>query len=459
MRYEMIVRTIIEKIFDTQIQNIEKAVKLGLESKQNQKKFYILGTGHSHMMVEEFYDRLAGLDLFDSILMPELMLHQFPGKSTMIERLEGYAHIILAMYPIEKGDTLMLVSNSGRNGMMVEMAIQAKKLGANIITLTNFEQAKVVKSRHISNTNIIDYGDVNIDNCGVYGDACYTTKNGFKIGSTSSITTLLIAQLMNAMAYNSLGVSEDQESLISRFKAYYFNSFNRVSLENTLDASQLLFETFINDQDIYIVGTGHSHLLTEEAYTRAGGFANIKAILEDEIMNHQGKGKSNEIESLSEYSQLILKKYGIKENDTIIICSNSGSGAFSNELAKRCQAMNVKVIAITNLRQNSTSKHQEGLLLKNTATIAIDNCCDENDANFIVENKKCCPLSSSIGCYVLQGLLVNFANVLEENDVVAPILTSANVDMSDPSYQNHMNHNEIIKQKYKDKYIFQHKLS
>ncbi len=459
MTYQEAVEKILQQLFNTQSDAIIQALHLGLNSKKNNKKFYVFGTGHAHMMAEELYDRLQGLDVFDSILMPELMLHQFLNKSTMIERLESYASIILAMYPLSKGDTIMLVSNSGRNGLMVEMAIQAKKLGANLITVTNFNQAKNVTSRHSSNTNILDYGDVNIDNCGVYGDACYKTKGGFMVGATSTITTTLIAQLMNALAYNVLKeVNEEEDKLIKRFEVYYFDAFHRINYQEIEQAAKLLYTTFINEKNLFFIGTGHGHLLVEEVYSRAGGFAHIKAILEDELMNHQGKGKSNFIELNKDYADVIMSKYQFKEGDTIVFCSNSGSGAFTNELAKKCTKLGVHVVALTNTRQKVQSKHPDGLLLKNTADLVIDNCCDEGDAAFEVGDIVCCPLSTSIGSVIIQSLMVRLAEIMEEHNIVPPIFISANVDSNHINYEAMLEHNINLKETYQDTFLYQHKL-
>lgn len=455
--YHNDVKLIIEEIFKTQKENCIRATELGYNSLLNNHKFYIFGTGHSHMMVEEFYDRLKGPDVYSPILMPELMLHQFPNKSTAIERTEQYADVIIGMYPIQKGDTLMLVSNSGRNGCLVELAKRAKQSGAFIISVTNHNQAKKVESRHYSGKNILDFADVNIDNCGSYGDAFYDVNGKSKVGATSNITTLMIAQLINAIMIKRLNKNNENDlDLIERFKEYYLAGFNKAGLQSNIDkAADMLLKSFVSQNDIFAIGTGHSHLLTEELYSRAGGFAMVRAILEDEIMNHQGKGKSNFIETLPEYSNYILDKYKLKKGDTLICSSNSGKGAMTNELANECKKLGVNVIAITNMRQNNKSQHSSGLLLKEIADIVVDNGCEAGDAVFTVGDVECCPLSSSLGCYVIQSLCVMLAIKMVENGITPPILTSANIDKAS---EEDKKFNEEIKLKYKSKYLIQHEL-
>lgn len=102
------------------------------------------------MVAEEIYIRAGGLAYVKGILPPEVMLHQMPNKSTYMERLDGYAKNMLSLYKVEAGDSIMVVSNSGRNNIPVEMCIEAKKLGANVIALTSMEHTQSVSSRHES---------------------------------------------------------------------------------------------------------------------------------------------------------------------------------------------------------------------------------------------------------------------------------------------------------------------
>ena len=447
--YKQIVKTILENIFTTQTTRIIEAVRLGMEAKKSGGHFYILGTGHSHMMAEEFYDRLKGADIYDPILMPELMLHQYPNKSTYIERTAAYADVISALYPLHKEDVLMLISNSGRNGMMVEMADIAKRNGAKVITVTNYEQAKVIPSRHPNGRNIIDYGDINISNCGHFGDCAYVTKGGVYCGATSTITTTMIAQMMNVIAISEQKGHQADCELINCFKEYYYAAFDRVDSTDFSAMVDLLFDAYINDRDIYIVGSGHSHLMAEELYIRAGGMAMFRAILEDELMNHQGAQKSDMIEMIPDYASLIYKKYQIKKDDVIIICSNSGKGAFSNELAVLCRQNGVKIIAITNKRSSAVSLHPSGKLLKDNCDLLIDNCVDPKDAAFMIDEDTCAPLSSSIVSYILETAVCLLADKMETNGIEPPIFTSANIDQKDSR------RNDQIKERFRDKYLYQ----
>lgn len=81
----------LEEVKKTQITKIEKASDLIVESCIRDGRFYIFGSGHSHMIAEELYIRAGGLAYVKAILPPELMLHEMPNKSTHLERKEWMA--------------------------------------------------------------------------------------------------------------------------------------------------------------------------------------------------------------------------------------------------------------------------------------------------------------------------------------------------------------------------------
>ena len=119
-----------EKVRTTQMDNIGKVAECMARSLGNGKWIYLFGTGHSHMLAEELFYRAGGLVRIKPILEEGLMLHQGAAKSTQIERLPGYADILLDEYGVGSGDTMIILSNSGINTMCIEMALGASDRGA-----------------------------------------------------------------------------------------------------------------------------------------------------------------------------------------------------------------------------------------------------------------------------------------------------------------------------------------
>lgn len=185
----------LNEVKDKQVENIKKSARLVADSCEKGGRFYIFGTGHSHIIAEEVYQRAGGLALINAILEPEILLNQKPNKSTLIERLEGYAKIIFDLNKLKEGDTLLVVSNSGRNPATVEMCLEAKARGVKLITMCSLKHSMNISSRHSSGKKIYELADVNIDNCAEFGDAAFNIEGlDTAIGATSDITGVTIVQ-------------------------------------------------------------------------------------------------------------------------------------------------------------------------------------------------------------------------------------------------------------------------
>lgn len=165
------VQKLINGVLETQITNIEQAGDVVAETIMKDGYIYTFGTGHSHMMAEELFYRAGGLARIYPILEDALMLHNGAIKSTEMERLEGYADLILERYECSEKDCIIIASNSGRNAVIIEMVMAAHKRGMKVIGLTNLVHSRAQKSRHKSSLKLYQLGDVILDNQGCLGDA------------------------------------------------------------------------------------------------------------------------------------------------------------------------------------------------------------------------------------------------------------------------------------------------
>ena len=122
------------------------------------------------------------------------MNHAF--KSTLIERTAAYADVIMGLYTFEKGDCIVMTSNSGRNALLVELALRLKGLGMQIICITALESSKASKSRHESGLRLFELADVVLDNRSVMGDASISHTEEIKTGPTSTNMSCFLVQLL-----------------------------------------------------------------------------------------------------------------------------------------------------------------------------------------------------------------------------------------------------------------------
>ncbi len=170
-RYLTAARALLQDLWETQLGGIERAAGMIAETLQRDGIVYVSGSGHSHMLAEELFYRAGGLAAVAPLLESSLMLHEGAVKSSKVERLEGYAALVLTDAGVGPNDLLIVASNSGRNAYPVELALEARKRGCATIAVTSLATAYVVDSRHGSGEKLAAVADVVLDNRVPYGDA------------------------------------------------------------------------------------------------------------------------------------------------------------------------------------------------------------------------------------------------------------------------------------------------
>lgn len=95
----------------------------------------------------------------------------------------------------------MIISLSGRNALPVEMAMNARAIGLNVIGVTSVAYATGTKSRHVSGTFLKDHCDVVLDSKIAVGDA-ELTLDGIEapFAPASTVVTSAIMQAVMAAA-------------------------------------------------------------------------------------------------------------------------------------------------------------------------------------------------------------------------------------------------------------------
>ena len=157
---------------------------------------YVFGAGHAGIMAEELCYRAGGLVPIVPIFAPGLTTTVRPlTLETKLERMTGYAALLLEECGITEDDMLIVHSNSGRNTVAIEMAEGARERGIIVVALTSVAHSQSVSSRHPKGYKLMDVADYVIDNCGVPGDAVVDFA-GFS-QSTGSTSTVVGTALLN----------------------------------------------------------------------------------------------------------------------------------------------------------------------------------------------------------------------------------------------------------------------
>jgi uncharacterized phosphosugar-binding protein len=182
---------------------------------------------------------------------------------------------------------------------------------------------------------------------------------------------------------------------------------------------------------VRIFGTGHSRLLAEEIFFRAGGLAPTDAILEDSVSGYHDVSKSELTERLEGYGQLIVDHRRLAPPDVLIIVSQSGRNAVPIDVAVAAKERGVRTIAVTSIAHatSQASRHSSGRHLHEVVDLVIDNGAPAGDCAVRLANSvPVGPLSGVLGAAIMQSLVVGAGDRLLADGIEPPIFRSGNVD-------------------------------
>jgi uncharacterized phosphosugar-binding protein len=196
-RFCATVRGILDEIAESQWAALNVAGQRVADTVEQGNLVYTFGSGHSSLVAAEPYGRAGSLANLDVIVDKTF------GRA---ERLPGYAKILLDAYPITAKDLLIVISNSGRNAVPAEMAIEARNRGIYTIGISALRHSRAVAPRNAHGLRLFEVCDLVIDNCGLPGDASVEIPRmkGLAVGPTSTLGGVFIVNLIICIATEAL---------------------------------------------------------------------------------------------------------------------------------------------------------------------------------------------------------------------------------------------------------------
>lgn len=170
-------QTILERIRSTQMDAIERAAQVCANSILNGGLVHLFGTGHSRIFVEEMFPRHGSFPGFHPIVELSLTYHNpvvganGQRQAMYLEHVEGFGKVILRNFVLTPPDSFMVFSHSGVNEVVMDVALEARRLGLPVIAVVSVEHASAVRARHSSSKKLMDVADVVVDTCVPAGDA------------------------------------------------------------------------------------------------------------------------------------------------------------------------------------------------------------------------------------------------------------------------------------------------
>ena len=186
---------------------------------------------------------------------------------------------------------------------------------------------------------------------------------------------------------------------------------------------------------LYFFGTGHSHMVCEEPFYRAGGLACVYPILETDLMLHEGASKSSGYERLEGLGNIVIANTGLGKGDILFIASNSGRNCAVIDAALEAKKRGAITVAITSMNHTTqvSSRHSSGLNLYQVCDYVLDNGGVAGDASVQLPglSQNIAPTSSVIDLTLVNLIMVNIVERLLEKGMTPPLFMSSNSDGGD----------------------------
>ena len=201
------------------------------------------------------------------------------------------------------------------------------------------------------------------------------------------------------------------------------------------EAAGLIADRLASGGMIHAFGTGHSHMLAEELFYRAGGLAQVDPMLVDDLMLHRSASASTDRERTPGLAARLLAEHPLSAGDVLVVASNSGGTKVTVELAQLARAAGVLVIAVTSLghARSGNARQVDGPRLHEVADIVLDTHGAPGDAAVAVPglDRQVGPTSTVVGAALLQALVSEVAAALVARGVEPEVFSSSNTTGGD----------------------------
>jgi uncharacterized phosphosugar-binding protein len=161
---------------------------------------HTFGSGHSEVIAREIIGRAGGLVCVSGLYDP---------TGGFVENMVGYGTKIAERYDRQygllAGETIIVISNSGKNSSPIEVALYARQKQMTVVGLTCVAMAKTAATVHPGGKKLHEVVDYVLDNGGTPGDSIVDLGDGTKAGPTSTLVGAMLLNLLSLEITDWLG--------------------------------------------------------------------------------------------------------------------------------------------------------------------------------------------------------------------------------------------------------------
>lgn len=199
-------------------------------------------------------------------------------------------------------------------------------------------------------------------------------------------------------------------------------------------AAELIAGVIADGGVIHVFGSGHSHMMAEEVFHRAGGLMAVDAMLDPNLTSF-GLLKPGMVERTEGYAPVLFSSYDLRPGEVLIIVSNSGINPVPIELAMLAKSQGVTVIAVTSAANYASvaSRHSSTQKLADVADLVVDSRVPVGDATIDLDGAamRVGPASTVMGAALMNAIIVEAAHLLQQRGCRPPVIVSMNTPGGD----------------------------
>ncbi len=185
---------------------------------------------------------------------------------------------------------------------------------------------------------------------------------------------------------------------------------------------------------VHVFGSGHSHMMAEEVFHRAGGLFAFNAMLDVNLTSF-GTLKAGMVERAEGYAPVILDSFDVRPGEVVIVVSNSGINPVPIELAAEAKKRGAQTIAVTSAANyaSAASRHSSGKKLGDVVDLTVDSRVPVGDAllEFDGLDAPVAAASTALGAALMNAIVAQTTEELLATGHKPPVIVSMNIPGGD----------------------------
>jgi uncharacterized phosphosugar-binding protein len=203
---------------------------------------------------------------------------------------------------------------------------------------------------------------------------------------------------------------------------------------NIETAASWMADTLIDGGVVHLFGSGHSHMVAEEVFHRAGSMLPLNPML-DANLTMFSDVNATILERTSGYGKVIVNSHDIRPGEAVFVISNSGVNAVPIEVAIEAKAKGARTIGITSVwhYRDAPSRVDSGQRLCDVVDLVIDTHVPAGDALIEIDglDTPVGGVSSAVGIAIINAIVVEAASIMIQRGVTPPVIPSMNLPGGD----------------------------